>query len=461
MMLGGVSLLLTSCGASGSPTSVPPISMSCPGRWDVSPLPTPPVASASPYIASVAVGSKNDIWAVGWLENVSEGISRALIEHWDGRSWQVVPGPDVDAPIYNLGSVAVAAPGDVWAVGSYVSGPTMQTTIGHPLIAHWNGSAWASVPPPDLGSKESSLAAISAVSATDVWAVGAIQSDEATSVISSFSTHSTLAGSTAQTRQLYALQPAITPTSVPSVLDNPGDPRFRFQPLILHWDGVSWTRASLGISTCPNSQLGAVSAMAADDVWAVGNGCGADPSGREGLILHWDGHTWRRLPSPIQGETPSGSERPAHSYNLLAVTGVPGGAWVVGGWSPASEGEPLDRIPQHALILHWDGTTWSRQPGTLPGDNDFLTHVVATGPNEFWATGCCPAQKGDPSISLVLRGDARTWQEVPGVHLGTGSLPPIAAVGPEDVWVVSGTGAAHYTATCATPATIVSHPPGP
>jgi hypothetical protein len=72
--------------------------------------------------------------------------------------------------------------------------------------------------------------------------------------------------------------------------------------LILHWNGTSWTQIS---SPDPGgtgeSLLNGVSAISANDAWAVGS-YNTDPStttsDSQSLILHWNGKSWTKVSSP-------------------------------------------------------------------------------------------------------------------------------------------------------------------
>ena len=39
-------------------------------------------------------------------------------------------------------------------------------------VEHWNGTSWAIVPSPNMGTGNNHLNGVAAVSASDVWAVG-------------------------------------------------------------------------------------------------------------------------------------------------------------------------------------------------------------------------------------------------------------------------------------------------
>src|SRR5436190_12166876 len=114
----------------------------------------------------VAAVSANDIWAVGYYGQAS-GANQTLIEHWDGKSWSVIPSPKVGTRDSNLNGVAAVSANDVWAVGLYSDSGARQT-----LAEHWNGKSWSMVSGPNVGTNDNNFNGVAAVSANDVWAVG-------------------------------------------------------------------------------------------------------------------------------------------------------------------------------------------------------------------------------------------------------------------------------------------------
>ena len=111
-----------------------------------------------------AVLSSCDAWAVGF--DLSAGLDQALVEHWNGSSWTVVPSPSPGSSA-SLTSVRALSANDIWAAGSF-----SESAAEHTLIEHWNGSSWSVVPSPSPGSAANELNAVRGVSASDVWAVG-------------------------------------------------------------------------------------------------------------------------------------------------------------------------------------------------------------------------------------------------------------------------------------------------
>lgn len=123
-----------------------------------------PSISGLPYtqLFSVAAHSATDAWAVG--EATGSGGLRPVIEHWDGRRWQLMANPPVP-PLTALDGVTAAADGEAWAVGTPFRG------TGRGLVLHWTRLAWVISQIPKTGGIVA-LDAVSAVSPGNVWAVG-------------------------------------------------------------------------------------------------------------------------------------------------------------------------------------------------------------------------------------------------------------------------------------------------
>jgi hypothetical protein len=63
-----------------------------------------------------------------------------MIQHWDGRRWQIVPQPGAGLPQPVLYSVAGTPADDVWAAGGYVAADGASPS----LVEHWDGTGWTS-----------------------------------------------------------------------------------------------------------------------------------------------------------------------------------------------------------------------------------------------------------------------------------------------------------------------------
>ena len=62
----------------------------------------------------------------------------ALILHWDGSAWADMTPADMPLDSY-LNGIAVLAPDDAWAVGTYYD----DFGDGQTLTVHWNGTLGA------------------------------------------------------------------------------------------------------------------------------------------------------------------------------------------------------------------------------------------------------------------------------------------------------------------------------
>src|SRR5262249_55482076 len=201
-----VFLILLPVGCGGSKSTVGEVSRPCRPLTYVAPG---GVRVGALYGVDAAAAS--DVWAVGTDDASGDGSGSTLVLRWDGSRWSRVASPSPDHELTALWDVVGVSVADAWAVGYSGKGG---------LIEHWDGSAWSEVP---VSLPDDFLQGIDAATADDIWAVGA---------------HGTT-----------------------------GRPR----PVVVHWDGKSWREiATPGLPQGTPYGLSAVSAVAADDVWAVG-----------------------------------------------------------------------------------------------------------------------------------------------------------------------------------------------
>jgi hypothetical protein len=110
--------------------------------------------------AAVATTSPNDVWIAGTsFVRTYGGAGKAMIEHWNGSSWQLASLPATGND--RLMGIATRSPSDVWAVGS---------SDGAPLALHYDGATWKRVAaaPTNNGGFE----AVAIDGAGTAWAVG-------------------------------------------------------------------------------------------------------------------------------------------------------------------------------------------------------------------------------------------------------------------------------------------------
>ncbi|HMA35951.1 MAG TPA: hypothetical protein VKY74_15920 [Chloroflexia bacterium] len=165
------------------------------------------------------------------------------------------------------------------------------------------------------------------------------------------------------------------------------------------------------MATPEPGQLSGVVALAADNIWTVGQ---ASPG--PVLIQHWDGQTWQ--PIPYTGP-------PGTGLAAIAATG-PADLWAVGRESNG-----------RALILHSDGTTWrpmSPQLDETTGWNE-LYAVTALAPDDVWAVGRQGLGVG-PGAPFLIHWNGRAWQEVATPVPRFPMLTAISGRAADDVWLV-------------------------
>lgn len=191
------------------------------------------------------------MWVTGFYDT-SAYVAQTLISHWNGSKWVPTASPDPGGTSYAnfLASMAVPSSSDALAVGNF-SNSTSSLTFS----ARRDGAVWKTVTTPDpagTSNADNILLDIAATSPANAWAVGEYR---------------------------LAFDP--------------------YQTLILHWTGKAWGRVAAPDTPALHNILSAVAATSSSNAWAVGYLA----SPRTGLtlrtlILHWNGNTWTRTPSP-------------------------------------------------------------------------------------------------------------------------------------------------------------------
>ena len=272
--------------------------------------------------------------------------------------------------------------GCVTASGSFETFPSCPDVV--PPVS----GSWQRINSPNVSgatSVNNELLAVAAVSENDVWAVGWAQ--------------------------------------------DPIGPQYVKQTLIQHFNGNTWNIVpSLNPANDILSVLHSVSAVAANDVWAVGSSHNGSAPSRT-LIEHWDGTQWSIVPSP----------NPDSQLNeLRGVAAVSANnAWAVG-----YRGGTRNETPLETLILHWDGVSWSQVPSpNVPGGANELSAITAISSDDIWAVGSA----GGAPLAMHWNGNA--WS-VFTMQVSSGSsserVTAVAGTASNDVWAI-GQGKGFFT----------------
>ena len=324
-------------------------------------VPSPNVGTKNNILNGIAAISTKDAWAVGYYG--SGRIALTLIEHWNGKSWNVVASPNAKGSVYNeLVGIAALSAKNIWAVGYYTTSNNQ-----YPLIEHWNGKSWSIVSSPAPSS--TSLRVISAISATDIWAVGS-------GLIEHWNGKSWSIVPNPGSNGGFSAIAAISSNSVWAVGVRPG-PQGGALTLIEHWNGKNW---SVVKSPSPGliNILSGITAISANNVWAVGTYADSfSPHAADrSLIEHWNGKSWSLISSPLQGFYD-------HLQSITAISARD--IWVVGYYT---DNDPAGGL-YTTLTEHWDGSAWhvvkSPSPGSLTNSLLAVTHIPAT--KSVWAAG--------------------------------------------------------------------------
>jgi alpha-tubulin suppressor-like RCC1 family protein len=267
--------------------------------WKAAAVPLP-AGSSGAVLDGVDDISPSNAWAVGTLDG-----DQTLIEHWTGTAWAVVPSTNPETGVGttdDLEAIAGAGADDLWAVGSFGSSDEDFNAV---LLEHWNGTSWTFFAPPVKG--EQFGRAVTAVASNDVWVVG-----EQGGGPSTLSLHwNGTAWSEVPTPQLNdGEEPGNLLTGVTATgPDNVWASGYEFNvdqenlsdPYLLHWIGKAWALVKVPDLGSEGSQLFAVTALSATDVWAGGVTFETD-AGALTLAEHFDGTSWSAQPSLDPGQ---------------------------------------------------------------------------------------------------------------------------------------------------------------
>jgi hypothetical protein len=372
-----------SISATGGATKGAKVTLTCANGWQQ--VPSPSIGSNDNNLASVSAASPTDAWAVGDFIGGTSGVLANMAEHWDGSTWSEFPLPNLGINQNTLFGVSELPSGSTWAVGFYLDANWVDQT----LVEHWNGSAWTVIPSPSPGAQGNIFYGVAALSDSDIWAVGVtLDANENTHPLIEHWNGTAWSVVTAPDpngtgNSLYAIN-AVSPTSVYAVGQT--GTAFPSQAFLLHWNGTAWSQLAspadstesltfdaitgsdssltlvgdresdivpntTGIATGAPSKLAMVTtpsatgendlfgAATAADGTAYAAGWSVDPATGNfvSLIEHESGGVWSIQPTPNPGTSSNG---------FASIAAIPGGGlWAVG--NTASNGNNATLIAHH------------------------------------------------------------------------------------------------------------------
>jgi hypothetical protein len=251
--------------------------------WARTPSPSP---GDMPGLTAVS-GTATDAWAVGsYIEDNPTHAVQNLILHWNGQQWSRVECPQ-PAQTMGLSGVADVSPTDAWAAGA-----TTQSSF----VLHWNGSTWTQV---TLSlPRYSLLQAVAADSGTDAWVVGSYNGSHALTLHWNGSTWTRVATPVTSPKGEVELAgvTAVSPTDAWAAgRYSPSTSNILGEALILHWNGTKWTTQT---SPDPGGKHGTalygVTAVGPTVAWAAGSYPTQGGLRSHPLLLSWNGTSWTR-----------------------------------------------------------------------------------------------------------------------------------------------------------------------
>lgn len=353
-------------------------------RWDGkswSIVPSAKLDGDFAFLYGVSCASVADCWAVGQWGKALQGLN-TLIEHWDGKSWSLVPSPNANSvnvdsidgpPIDFLFSVTCTSASNCWAVGGYwytyidlgdaIAGIT--TGIFLSLIEHWDGSSWTIASSPNANQKNL-LLDVTCTSASDCYAAGYSEANNAVGLLS---------------------------TIIIS--------RDIKEPLVQHWDGSTWNLVPSvpHLEPIGGGKVGAwyrgIACVSATECWAAGDFMNTyattSLTGYFTLTDLWNGQTWSTVSSP----------NPAQRINYLNAVACASASecWVVGDYNPedpAADNDP-SFLAWPTLTERWDGTAWKivPSPNVSTASIHELFGVACAGASDCWTVGYYGIYRGN------------------------------------------------------------------
>jgi hypothetical protein len=202
-----------------------------------------------------------------------------------------------------LDAASASSPSDAWAVGRITKVNKNESRITTFLAFHWNGTSWVTTTIPVINGSD--LLSVADISPTGMY------DDNSTAAL---------------------------------------------EPFTAHFNGTAWTSVRVPVN---GGQFFGLTVVKSSDTWMVGYS-----STGGSLIEHWNGSSWRVVPSPGTG-------------GLLSVTAT-----------SAANVSAVGGNGQEASVLVWNGSVWTAVAVPQVGDSEALySTFAALGGQLTWAFG--------------------------------------------------------------------------
>ncbi len=161
---------------------------------------------------------------------------------------------------------------------------------------------------------------------------------------------------------------------------------FELASVILHYDGIQWSRQLRE----PNVVLRAIWGSGPSDVFAVG----LDFLSFDAALLRYDGTEWSAVPGFGAGQS-----------EQIALESI----WGSAANDVFAVGSTFDGQFARSLIFRFDGSTWQRMPLPSPVAPS-LTDIWGSAANDVYAVG--RDEEAEVATAVILRYDGASWVPV-------------------------------------------------
>jgi hypothetical protein len=324
------------------------------------------VASGSVTLSGIDAQGPADAWVMGTIQNEGNTV-RALVGHWNGRSWsRVALPPGLAARFRGAEAISIGASSgrNVWAF----------TEAGMYLRLTENRWQFGRLPRHVMGSHDF-LESAEVLSPTNVWVfgthyIGSIDKLNFTPFAARFDGrrwHSVKVRGVGSIGPVSVISPANMWTLTGAVLPAIGLPN---HPKVVHWNGSAWRPIAVQPRLPKHATLDGILAYSSHDVW-IG---GSVPNGKTGtseLALHWNGQSWTTVSPPARPSS-------ADEFLISLVPDGTGGLWAA-----------AEALPGPAWFWHYSNGAWS-PPVAVKSDWLYPELAAVPGSSSVWAIAASP-----------------------------------------------------------------------
>jgi len=317
-------------------------------------------------LAGIDAVGPADAWVVGTLDHEGSTL-RALVGHWNGRTWARAAVPPAVAARFrgqNFDAIGASSSRNVWAF-------TLQNTY-----LRLGGNRWQfGRLPRRVITRHAFVDFTEVLSPTNVWVfgthfIGSVYSLKFVPFAARFDGrgwHAVKLRGVGGMGPVSAISPASMWALTGAVLPAIG---LRNQPRVVHWNGSAWRPMAVQPRLPKHATLTGILAESSRDIW-IGGSVPNHKSGTSELALHWNGKSWESASPPA---------RPSEADEFLTslVPDGSGGLWAV-----------AEAIPGPARFWHYTNGAWAPP---VPVQSDWLYPALAAvpGSQSVWAIAASP-----------------------------------------------------------------------